>query len=228
MKRDIVPGTDYIIYQNEENFKYTTDSLILSSFSRLSGKCADLGSGNGLLSFRLIDRSRVSSFINVEFNENSYKCSLKSAEENGLSNKISGLNIDLRDIKKYIAHQSIDSVIMNPPYFSNSLESEIESIRNARHTDELEIFINASAHILKNSGKLYMVMTSSRLIDVVCMLRDRGFEPKKLRFVKKDSNSRPKVVLIEAVKQGKSHLIVERDFLINSDELKRVYENEEI
>ncbi|RVU54114.1 tRNA1(Val) (adenine(37)-N6)-methyltransferase [Anaerosphaera multitolerans] len=228
MNKDFIPGTGYFIYQDDENFKYTTDSLILSSFSRVRGRCVDLGSGNGLLALRLIDRKGVDSFINVEVNKDSYVHSQLSIKENGLSQKIRGLNIDVKNIKEYIDHQSMDSVIMNPPYFSNSLINEKESITQARHSESLEDFIIAAAHILKNSGRLYMVITVSKLVDVFYMLRKRKIEVKRIRFVKKDFNSKAKVVLIEGIKQGRPNLIVERDFITKSDELIKVYENEEI
>ena len=56
MKKDIVPGTNYVIFQNEDEFKYTTDSLILSSFVKSGKKSIDLGCGTGILSLRVIDR----------------------------------------------------------------------------------------------------------------------------------------------------------------------------
>ena len=56
MKKDQVPGTDFLIFQDEDEFKYTTDSLILSSFVKKGRRALDLGCGNGILSLRIADR----------------------------------------------------------------------------------------------------------------------------------------------------------------------------
>ena len=56
MKRDQVPGTNYIIFQDEDEFKYTSDALILSSFVKGGQRALDLGCGNGILSLRICPR----------------------------------------------------------------------------------------------------------------------------------------------------------------------------
>ena len=53
MKLDEVPGTNYKIFQDENEFKYTSDALILSTFVKRGKKAMDLGCGNGILSLRI-------------------------------------------------------------------------------------------------------------------------------------------------------------------------------
>ena len=65
-KKDYVPGTDIEIFQRDDRFKYTTDSLILSSFANVKGKVLDAGCGNGILSLRVLNRAREVVSVDME------------------------------------------------------------------------------------------------------------------------------------------------------------------
>lgn len=78
MQRDKVPGTNYIIVQDENNFKYTSDSLILSSFVKMGQRALDLGCGNGIISLRIVDRFKE--LYAIDYNNESlelFKIALK-------------------------------------------------------------------------------------------------------------------------------------------------------
>ncbi|MBP2024689.1 tRNA1(Val) (adenine(37)-N6)-methyltransferase [Peptoniphilus stercorisuis] len=233
MKKDIVPGTDYVIFQDDNVFKYTTDSLLLTSLARPNGRVCDIGSGSGIISLRLIDNKNIKTFTNIELNYDSYEISKKSIRENQLEDKINSLNINVFDVKKHFDNQSFDTVIMNPPYFSKSLKNYKKSKEIARHSDSIEGFIQAAKYLLKNSGKLFLIFPTKRLVDLIFILRSEGLEPKKLRFIKNDKDKESYLVFVEAVKEGKCEIKILPDLILYEDkkrssELEKVYENKEI
>lgn len=234
MQKDLVPGNDYIIYQDDNIFKYTTDSLLLTSLSRPKGKCVDIGSGSGIISLRLIDRKNISSFTNIELNKEACEISKKSIKENKLGEKINVVNIDISEVKNNFENQAFDSVLMNPPYFTKSLKNYKKTKEIARHSDSISDFIKASKYLLKNSGKLFIIFPTRRLVDLIYVLRVEGLEPKKIRFIKNDLEKESYLTYIEAVKEGKCEVKILPDLILyNEDgkrsiELEKVYENEEI
>ena len=86
MKRDQVPGTNFIIFQDEDEFKYTSDALILSSFVKRGKKAMDLGCGNGILSLRIC--YRFDEVHAVDKNKNVLESFKKSITFNKLEDKI--------------------------------------------------------------------------------------------------------------------------------------------
>ncbi|MDO5041081.1 MAG: methyltransferase [Peptoniphilus sp.] len=226
IKLDYVPATNYKIYQDDSNFKYTTDSLILSSFAKPKGVCVDLGCGSGILSLRLVDKA--TEFINVDVNERTISLLDRSVMVNDLEYKIKNYVCDIGSICEIIGKNSVDTVLTNPPYYSDGLRVKSESIDKARYSKNLEIFIEGASYILKDLGKFYMVISSIRMIDALEILVSNRIEPKRIRFVKKNANSLPKLMLIEGVKYAKRGFFFERDFFLTdgeemSEDLREVY-----
>lgn len=234
-ERDLVPGTEYIIFQDDNLFKYTTDSLLLSSLARPKGNVCDIGSGSGIISIRLCGKKRIKSFTNIELNKHAYEMSKKSIEYNNLEGKINSYNIDIAEVKNYFRNQEFDSILMNPPYFTKSLKNYKKTKEIARHSDSIIDFIKASRYLLKNSGKLFMIFPAKRLVDIICILRNENMEPKKIRFIKNDIDKEPYLIYIEAVKEGKPEMKILPDMILFekgtrklTPELEKVYRNEEI
>ncbi len=226
IKLDYVPATNYKIYQDDLNFKYTTDSLILSSFAKPGGVCVDLGCGSGILSLRLIDKS--AKFINVDANKEAISLLDRSVQVNGLEDKIKNYICDIGSIDEIIARNSADTVLTNPPYYNDGLRVKSESLDKARYSENFELFVEAASYALKDLGKFYMVISAGRMIDALEILVSKRIEPKRIRFVKKNAISRPKLMLIEGVKYAKRGFFFESDFFLTegegiSEDLREVY-----
>ena len=67
---------------------------------------------------------------------------------------------------------------------------------------KLEDVISASAYLLKNKGRFYLVHRPQRLVDIIYLLRKYRLEPKKIRFVQPYEGKEPNLLLIEAIKNA--------------------------
>lgn len=230
MKRDMVQGTDYIIYQNDNNFKYTFDSLALSSFAREKGTVVDLGAGFGILGFRLVDKSEK--IINVEVNSDAVKLLELSTVENGLQDKVTNYVCDVKKIDTILNRQVADVVITNPPYFNSGKKPENEKIRTARHSDELNAFFEAADYVLKNSGRFYAVLPVERMVDAIVGLRQNHIEPRRILLMKKNNDSQSMRFLIEGIKSAAKGMKIKDLVLYTQDDTtedyKKIYRNEMI
>jgi Predicted O-methyltransferase len=74
---DYVPGTDYKIYQDRDSFSFGVDSIILSSFAKPKGVVFDLGTGNGIIPLRIVNKSEVEKIYGVEIQREVYELDKK-------------------------------------------------------------------------------------------------------------------------------------------------------
>ena len=78
-----------------------------------------------------------------------------------------------------------------------------------------------------------MVHRPERLTDIIYNLRKYKLEPKKIRFIQPSKNKEPNLVLIKAVKNGKSFLKIEKMLTVYdengkyTDEILEIYNKKE-
>ena len=91
-------------------------------------------------------------------------------------------------------------VTSNPPYTEGSggLKSANSAKSIARHetTANLEDFIRCAAGLLKNKGDFFMVHRPSRLVDICCLGRKYGLEPKDMCFVSPNMETAPNIPFV--------------------------------
>ena len=230
---DIVPGTNYKIYQDRGSFSYGTDAIFLSSFAKASGLVMDLGTGTGIIPLRLILNKKVEKIYGVEIQESVAEMAQNSVMLNNLQDKIEILNIDLKMLPNKFSKHSFDSVVSNPPYMKKggALVNEQDNFAISRHEIycSLEDIISVSGYLLKPLGKLFLVHRPDRLVDILCLMRQYKLEPKYIRFVQSKIGKKPNLLLIEAVKDAKSDLkyydplIVYNEDGTYTDEIYQIY-----
>ena len=78
----------------------------------------------------------------------------------------------------------------------------------------LEDVVAAGAKLLKPGGRFYMVHRPHRLIEIITVLKEYKLEPKRMKlvhpFIDRDAN----MVLIEAVRGGRSMIKVEAPIVV--------------
>lgn len=225
------------IIQNTEGFCFGIDSVILSEFAKdikKNSEVLDLGTGTGIISFLLLAKTEINKITGIEVQEDIADMVRRSIQLNNLENKFSVINCNIKNILNYISRDSIDAIVMNPPYkkINTGGINENEKKLISRHEVCADIFdfIKASKNVLKDKGSLYIVHRPERLADIMYGLRENKIEPKKIRFVysNKESNE-AKLVLIKAIKNGGNFLKIEKPLYIYesigeyTEEIKEIY-----
>ena len=89
--------------------------------------------------------------------------------------------------------------------------------------------MKSALSLLIHHGRLCIIHLPERLAEIMDTMRQHYLEPKRLRFVHSNETSEAKMVLIEAVKEGKAGLKVERPLYlyksdgIYTDEVRSIY-----
>lgn len=205
--------TDKIIYQNDEWFKFSLDSVLLASFVTLnmrSKKIIDLATGNAPIPIFLSFRTNASIY-GVEYQECVYELGKESVIENGLDEQIHLIRGDVRDLNRIFDSDSFDVVTCNPPYFKTNGESylnENEVKAKARHeiTLNLDDVLKTASYLLKNGGVFAMVHRTERFIEIIEKMREYRIEPKRIQFIYPKADKVSDLFLIEGIKNGKTGL----------------------
>ena len=216
---------DMVIYQDDEWFKFSLDSVLLVNFVTLNLKCKriiDLASGNAPIPMLLTLRTKAQ-IDAIELQECVYKLGVESILENKLEDRINFVKGDVRNIKEYYSGECFDTVLCNPPYFNTKHDghlNENEVKMRARHevTLTLDDVVKSASYLLKNGGNFAMVHRSERLITILESLKKYNMEPKKIQFVYSKEGRNSDLFLIEATKNGNSGLKVLPALIINNDD----------
>ena len=231
VKNRLLNFNDMIIYQDDDYFLFSLDSVLLANFVTIKltdKKIIDLCTGNApipmLLSFRTNAR-----IFGVELQKYIYEMGVDSIRENKLDEQIELLNFDVKEIEKVYTSETFDIVTCNPPYFKchgHSLINENAGKAIARHEVEIKLndVVERAKYLLKNGGTFALVHRPDRLIEIITLLKKYGFEPKKMQFVYPKADSSSNMLLIESVKNGKSGLKILNPLVIH-DENGNYHEN---
>ena len=225
----------YKIIQNTKKFCFGMDAVLLSSFAKANegNKVVDLGTGTGIIPILMEAKTKASSFIGLEIQEESVDMATRSVVMNNQQDKITIKQGDIKTASKDLGAAMFDVVTTNPPYMNNAhaLVNPDEAKAIARHEIKcaLEDVVREGSKLLKVGGKMYMVHRPLRLMDIITMMKKYKLEPKRIRFVHPYIDKEANMVLIEACKGGKSMvkiekpLIVYKDVNVYTDEIHNIY-----
>ncbi len=202
------------IYQDDELYCFTSDSVLLSKFATVKqgDLVADFCSGSGIVGLHLygLNADKIKSVTLFEMQTSLYDLSVKSVEFNRLSDKFTAVNTKLQDIDKEY-NEKFSLIVCNPPYMpvNGGFDADDDGKAVCRAEKELSLseLLDAVKRCLKFGGRVAMVHRADRLCDIICGMRERNIEPKRLQFVC-GGNKPPYLILIEGVKGGKPSLKV--------------------
>ena len=210
VKNDLYDYDGLKIYQYEDKFKFSLDSILLAEFVELKPSIktiVDFCSGNAPMILSTKTRAKIYGF---EIQKDIYELGKMSVSENNLDSQIEFINSNIKNVLDYLLPESVEVVTCNPPYFKftkdKSLISEDYAKAIARHEIELnleDIMVSAK-YILKNKGFLYLVHRCDRLEEIFQYLVKYNFSVKKLQFIYTSYDKDAIMVLIKATKNGKS------------------------
>jgi len=224
------------IIQNPKGFCFGIDSVLLSDFAKNiknNAEVIDLGTGTGIISILLTAKTNAANILGVELQEHVAEMAMRSVVLNNLQNKIQIINEDIRKLDKKLNIGYYDAIVTNPPYMkiNSGLQNEDNTKLISRHEVEctLEDIARISYKLLKNNGEIYMVHRPERLVDIMEIFRKYKLEVKEMRMVFSNKDSQANLVLIKAVKNGKSFLRVNKPLYIYrengkyTDEILEIY-----
>lgn len=214
--------SDLRIIQDPERFCFGMDAVLLTGFATAAkgDRCLDLGTGTGIIPILMSAKTEAAHLTGLEIQPDSADMARRSVELNDLSSRIDIVTGDLREAASLFEAASFDVVTSNPPYMiaDHGLQNPDSHLAIARHEvcATLEDVVRAAAHLVRTGGSFYMVHRPFRLAEIIRTLSEYRLEPKRMRLVYPFADKEPNMVLIQAVRGGKSRMQVEKPLIVYS------------
>jgi len=217
---DDLQRNGYRIIQDPDRFCFGMDAVLLSGFAtaKKGDKVLDLGTGTGIIPILMEAKSEAEHLTGLEIQPESADMALRSVRLNNLQDKISIVTGDIKEAKSLFPKASFQVITSNPPYMigQHGLMNPHGEKAIARHEVlcTLEDVVENAAALLVPGGHFYMVHRPFRLAEIMTTLIKYRLEPKRMRLVYPYIDKDPNMVLIEAVRGGKSRMQVEKPLIV--------------
>lgn len=217
---DELQRNGYRIIQDPDRFCFGMDAVLLSGFAmaREGDRVLDLGTGTGIIPILMEAKTKASEFKALEIQEESADMARRSMALNGLEGKIQIITGDIKEADQIFKLSSFDVITCNPPYMigQHGLVNPGGPKAIARHEVlcTLEDVVKQTARLLKPGGSFYMVHRPFRLAEIISLLVSYRLEPKRMQLVYPFVDKEPNMVLIQAVRGGKSRMTVEKPLIV--------------
>lgn len=148
----------FCIKQEHCAMKVGTDGCLLGAWADFSEskKVLDIGSGSGLIAIMAAQRCKAN-IIGIEIDSDATLQAKENAKLSPWSNRIDIINCDIKD---YITEEKFDTIVSNPPFFSDSLKCSQKERNLARHDDSLACneLMESAARLLTEDGKFSVII----------------------------------------------------------------------
>lgn len=208
------------IIQDPGRFCFGMDAVLLSGFVNVKtgATVLDLGTGTGILPILLSAKTGASHFWGLEIQPESADMAGRSISLNDLSDKIDIVEGDIKEADRLFKKSSFDAVTCNPPYMigEHGIKNPDDAMAIARHEIlcTFDDVARVSSAVLKPGGKLFLVHRPFRLAEIFGTLQKYGLEPKRMQLVYPFVDKEPNMVLIEAVRGGRSRMEILEPLII--------------
>lgn len=214
-----------------DEHRFGTDAFLLADFAspRHKDRVCDFCTGSGIIALLMYKNSQPAHIDAVEIQEKAHR-QLKVSLEKSRIDRITPI---LGDLKNYCCEKELDVITCNPPYKidGTGAKNDSSAVSIARHEMlcTIDDVCKAAKKNLKFGGRLCICNRPERLCDIMVAMRQNGIEPKRVKFVSKNPDTAPWLVLVDGRKGGNAFLQVEPQMYTQgrnggySNEMKRIY-----
>lgn len=223
------------LIQKRKAFRFGVDAVLLANFAdaKKGDRVLDIGTGTGIIPILMAGKTEANELVGIEIQPDMVEMANRSICLNGLEDRVRIFEGDITRFEDYFEASSFDVIVTNPPYIGrgSGIKNAEDKLSLARHeiACTLEDIIKAVHKLLKVNGQFAMVHRPERLVDILYLLRTYSIEPKFLRFIHPAPYKKPNLVLVKAVRGGKTQLnMLEPLYIYDgkgrySEEINRIY-----
>lgn len=209
----------FTVKQDRCAMKIGTDGVLLgawTSVKRNPFSVLDIGSGTGILSLMIAQRSFAEQIEAIEIDDNAYEQCSENFENSPWNDRLFCYHASLLEFVEEV-EDAFDLIICNPPFYSEDYKTENKSRDLARFNDAMPFkhIIYAVANLLAEDGLFSIVIPKKEEDDFVALANTIGLFPQRILHVRGNPDAEVKRSLIEFSYTEKeveiSELIIETD-----------------
>lgn len=200
---DTLPN-NYQIMQDTDLYRFTSDSVLLSSFVRAKAheKVADFCAGSGIVGLHFLATNEIESLTFVEAQSELATLCRENVALNNLSAEVVERKVQDLD-SSYAGKFSL--ILCNPPYekagFSN--RDDKKAICRKEILLTFPELAKSASKCLKYGGRFVFCHRADRLAELIYTVKSVSLEPKRIQFVTGKEGDKPYLLLMECTKGGK-------------------------
>ncbi len=135
------------------------DGVLLGAWANVSNnkKILDACAGSGVIGLMTAQKNKHARITGIEIDNNSVKQGIMNYKNSPFPNLMNMHHINLNE---FMDDEGYDHVLINPPYFIDSLNSADEKSSFSKHIskDDLWTLLNSCKNLLSENGKLSLIM----------------------------------------------------------------------
>ena len=205
------------------------DTILLAHYVRMKARdrVLELGCAHGAVSLILARRRSLQreddrgTIEGMDIQEELVALAARNAQLNDLQRLVTFKTGDLRKSRELFPPQTYDVVLMNPPYdeIGKSQRHLSTVMATALHGEQCALcdVIAAAGYLLKNRGRLFLILRAKRLGELFSLMDQYNVRPKRLRAVHPKPGSAASVVLVEGVRASGEGIIIEPPLFVQGE-----------
>ena len=195
---------EFTIHQDKTAMKVGTDGVLLGAWCSVDGypdSILDIGSGTGVISLMIAQRSDAMTIDAVELDENAYEQSVANFEESDWGDRLYCYNATFQEFSDELEEEeeTYDLIVSNPPFYTDEFESEDASRNKARFTSSLsfEELIVGVSKILSENGIFAVVIPFKEEVFFIALAKENNLFLNRVCRVQGNETSEVKRSLME-------------------------------
>ena len=198
--------------------KVGTDGVLLGAWCSLESlpkTILDIGTGTGIISLMLAQRSSAITIDGVEVDPSAYMQTVDNFENSDWSDRLYCYNTSFQKFVDDTNKETYDLIVSNPPFYTEDYITKSSSRNKARFTSSLTFkeLIGGISKILSKSGFFSTIIPFKEESTFICLAEQHSLHLNKICRVQGNKNSEIKRSLMtfsfNKVKISETNLIIE-------------------
>jgi tRNA1Val (adenine37-N6)-methyltransferase len=186
----------FTIKQERAAMKVGTDGVLLGAWAPLINNpynILDIGSGTGLISLMLAQRSTAEHIDAIEIDEKAYEECVDNFENSPWGDRVFCYHADLEEFtdELFEEEEEYDLIVSNPPFYSENYSSGDEKRDQARFQEALpfDMLIECSQALLSENGIFAVIIPFKEEENFIQLCASVNLFPLKITRVKGNVNT---------------------------------------
>lgn len=204
MSKEQFQFKEFTVHQDKTAMKVGTDGVLLGAWCSLNNSpdsILDIGSGTGLISLMMAQRSNAMTIDAVEIDENAYEQTVENFEQSDWGDRLFCYNASFQEFADEMAEEeeTYDVIVSNPPFYTDAFETENDARNKARFTSSLsfESLIDGVCKTLSENGVFSVIIPKKEEEKFVAYAKKKGLFLSRICDVKGTPIAHVKRCLLE-------------------------------
>lgn len=189
------------IHQDKCAMKIGTDGVLLGAWASIGNNpisIIDIGSGTGVISLMLAQRSSSELIDAIEIDDDAYEQCVANFENSPWSDRLFCYHVSLEEFVDEI-EDKYDLIISNPPFYSEDYKSENTKRDLARFEDAMpfKYLVGSASKLLSEEGRFSVIIPFKEEKRFIGLASEVKLFPNRILHIKGNPSSEKKRSLIE-------------------------------